>query len=335
MAKEIVLSGMRSSGKLHLGNYLGAAVNFVKMQEDYNCFYFIADWHSLTTRHNPTELKNDVKNVLANYLGVGIDPNKSTIYLQSDLHEIAELYLYINMFATTGELNKTASFKEKIRDKNVTVNAGLLTYPTLMAADILIHRAAYVPVGKDQEQHLEMTRTFANRFNHTYKTNFLPEPKAFNFGADLVKIPSLDGQGKMSKSDANENNAIFLTDTDAEITKKIKRAKTDGGPQKPNSKKPVEIENIFSLMGFVSDISTIKHFENAYNDCSIRYGDLKGQLAEDMVTFISPLREKILDLRNNESYLQKVLEEGKEKAKQSAQATLQGVREIIGLNYFK
>ncbi|MCB0509401.1 MAG: tryptophan--tRNA ligase, partial [Bacteroidetes bacterium] len=208
MSKEIVLSGMRSSGKLHLGNYLGAAVNFVKMQNDYDCFFFIADWHSLTTKHDPKFLQESVKEVLANYLGVGIDPEKSCIYLQSDIPEIAELYLYLNMFAHKGELEKTASFKEKIRASGVSVNAGLLTYPSLMAADILIHRSKYVPVGKDQEQHLEMTRTFANRFNHTYGSDFFPEPHAFNFGTDLVKIPGLDGTGKMSKSDSNENNAI-------------------------------------------------------------------------------------------------------------------------------
>lgn len=335
MSKEIVLSGMRSSGKLHLGNYLGAAVNFVKMQHDYQCFYFIADWHTLTTQHDAPALQESVKEVLSNYLGVGIDPEVATIYLQSDIPEIAELYLYLNMFAHKGELEKTASFKEKIRAKGVTVNAGLLTYPSLMAADILIHRAQYVPVGKDQEQHLEMTRTFANRFNHVYKSDFLPEPKAFNFGSELVKIPGLDGSGKMSKSDTNENNAIFLTDTEEEILKKFKKAKTDAGPTEKNSEMPIEVENLFMLMQHVSSAKTLGQFKEAYKDCSIRYGDLKMQLAKDTNAFLAPIRERIISIRQNEKYLKEVAEFGKEKARKSAQATLEGIRDVMGFNYFK
>jgi len=335
MSKEIVLSGMRSSGKLHLGNYLGAAANFVKMQHEFNCLYFIADWHTLTTNHNANELQASVKEVLSNYLGVGIDPEVATIYLQSDIPEIAELYLYLNMFAHKGELEKTASFKEKIRAKNVSVNAGLLTYPSLMAADILIHRAKYVPVGKDQEQHLEMTRTFAKRFNHVYNTDILPEPQAFNYGTELVKIPGLNGSGKMSKSDANENNAIYLTDDEATITKKFKKAKTAEAPTEKNSEKPIEIENLFLLMSHVSSQETIQQFEDAYNDCSIRYGDLKMQLAKDTNEFLAPIRERIIDIRTNEKYLKEVAELGKEKARKSAKATLDKVRDVMGFNYFK
>lgn len=335
MKKETVLSGMRSSGRLHLGNYLGAAVNFVKMQQDYECYFFIADWHSLTTKHDPNALQESVKDVLSNYIGVGIDPELATIYLQSDIPEIAELYLYLNMFATHGELKKTASFKEKIRDKRVTVNAGLLTYPTLMAADILIHRAQYVPVGKDQEQHLEMTRTFANRFNHTYKSDFLPEPEAFNFGTELVKIPGLDGTGKMSKSDQNEYNAIFLTDSPDAIIKKFKKAKTDGGPQEKNQTMPQEIANLFTIMNYVSSPTIVEQFKSAYNDCTIRYGDLKNQLAQDTIAFLAPIKERIEQIRADEKYLKDVAELGKEKARKSAKATLDGVREIMGFNYFK
>jgi tryptophanyl-tRNA synthetase len=334
MSKEIVLSGMRSSGQLHLGNYLGAAVNFVKMQHDYHCFFFIADWHSLTTKHNPSELQESVKEVLANYLGVGIDPEVATIYLQSDVPEIAELYLYLNMFAHKGELEKTASFKEKIRAKGVSVNAGLLTYPSLMAADILIHRAKYVPVGKDQEQHLEMTRTFANRFNHVYETDFLPEPTAFNYGSELVKIPSLGGEGKMSKSDNNGNNAIFLTDSKESILSKFKKAKTDGGPTVKNQTKPQEIENLFILLKHVSSKETYAEFEESYNNCNIRYGDLKLQLAKDTDLFLAPIRERIISLKENQTFLKEVSEFGKEKARKSAKATLDGVREVMGFNYF-
>lgn len=334
--KKTVLSGMRATGKLHLGNYFGAAINYVKLQEeDLNCFYFIADWHSLTTQHNPALLKQNVKEVLVNYLACGIDPSKSSIYIQSDVKEISELYLYLNMFAHKGELEKTASFKEKIRAKGQSVNAGLLTYPTLMAADILIHRADLVPVGKDQEQHLEMTRTFSNRFNHTYKTDFLPEAQAYNFGNELVKIMSLNGEGKMSKSDGNENNAIFLADEPADILRKIKKAKTGNSPESNNEKKSPAVEGLFELMRLVSKEDTFNFFNENFNNCSIRYGDFKTQLAEDIITYFDPIREKIKELSADDKYLLKVSNDGAEKARINAKATLEGMRELIGINYFK
>lgn len=334
--KKTVLSGMRATGKLHLGNYFGAAINYVKLQEeDLNCFYFIADWHSLTTQHNPALLKQNVKEVLVNYLACGIDPSKSSIYIQSDVKEISELYLYLNMFAHKGELEKTASFKEKARQKGQSLNAGLLTYPSLMAADILIHRADLVPVGKDQEQHLEMTRTFSNRFNHTYKTDFLPEAQAYNFGNELVKIMSLNGEGKMSKSDGNENNAIFLSDEPTEIMKKIKKAKTGNSPETVNEEKSLAVEGLFGLMRLVSKEETFNFFNENFNNCSIRYGDFKTQLAEDISTYFTPIREKIKELSADDKYLLKVSNEGAEKARLNARATLEGMRELIGINYFK
>lgn len=332
--KKTVLSGMRATGKLHLGNYFGAAQNFVKMQNDFNCFYFIADWHTLTTHHNKQALQTNVKEVLTNYFACGLDPEKCTIYLQSSVPEIAELYLYLNMFAHKGELEKTASFKEKARKEGQTLNAGLLTYPSLMAADILIHRADLVPVGKDQEQHLEMTRTFANRFNHVYNTDFLPEPQAYNDGQDLIKVPGLDGSGKMSKSDLNENNAIFLQDDDETIIKKMKKAKTDAGPQTPNQIKPQEIENLFTILKLVSDEETYNFFNEKYNDCTIRYGDFKMQIAADMISYVKPIREKIAYYAANEKLLKEIVEEGATKARKSARATIEGMREIIGMNYF-
>lgn len=169
---ETVVSGIRSTGNLHLGNYFGAIKNFVKMQHEFNCFFFIADYHSLTTHPNPADHHQSVKQVMVEYLACGMDPEVCTLYIQSDLPETAELYLLLNMNAYVGELERVSSFKEKIRQHPDNINAGLLTYPTLMAADILIHKAAKVPVGKDQEQHLEMTRTFGNRFNRLYKNDF-------------------------------------------------------------------------------------------------------------------------------------------------------------------
>ena len=173
---ETVVSGIRSTGNLHLGNYYGAIKNFIQMQDEYNCYFFIADWHSLTTHPTSAEFHQNVRNVVVEYLAAGIDPEKSTIYVQSDVPEITELYLYLNMNAYKGELERSASFKDKIRMHPENVNAGLLTYPVLMAADILIHKATKVPVGKDQQQHLEMARTFGNRFNRLYDHELFPEP---------------------------------------------------------------------------------------------------------------------------------------------------------------
>ena len=211
---DTVLSGIRSTGNLHLGNYYGALRNFIKMQDENNCYFFIADLHSLTTHPDPALLHGNVKNVLVDYLATGIDPEKSVIYVQSDVPQVAELYLYLNMHVYMGELAKTASFKDKARKQPENVNAGLLTYPSLMAADILMHNADKVPVGKDQEQHLEMTRRFARRFNNFYNVEYFKEPVAYNFGQELIKIPGLDGSGKMGKS---EGNCIFLSDSAKEI----------------------------------------------------------------------------------------------------------------------
>lgn len=333
MQKEIVVSGIRSTGNLHLGNYFGAIRNFIKMQHEYNCFFFIADYHSLTTHPVPTDLHNTVKQVLVEYLACGLDPEVSTLYIQSDLPETAELYLLLNMNAYVGELERCTSFKEKIRKQPDNINAGILTYPTLMAADILIHRALKVPVGKDQEQHLEMARQFGNRFNRLYNVDLFPEPYAFNYGTNLVKIPGLDGSGKMGKSEG-EGNAIFLADSPEVIRKKVMRAVTDSGPTQENQTKPEVIENIFTLMKAVSNDETVRYFDEQYNSMKIRYGDLKKQLAEDMIAFTTPLREKIEALSKDESYIQKVARQGAEKARESGAATLREARKAIGIRSF-
>lgn len=330
---ETVVSGIRSTGNLHLGNYFGAIKNFVKMQHEQRCFFFIADYHSLTTHPTPADLHGNVKQVLVEYLAAGIDPNVATIFVQSDVPEVTELYLLLNMNAYLGELERCTSFKEKIRKQTENVNAGLLTYPTLMAADILLHKAAKVPVGKDQEQHLEMTRTFARRFNNMYGVNYFPEPVAYNFGEELIKIPGLDGNGKMGKSEGAAN-AIFLGEEPESIRKKVMRAVTDSGPIVLNSEKPESIQNLFTLMKVVSSPDTVLFFEEQYNNCTVRYGDLKKQLAEDMIIFTSPLREKINDLKSNSELLRKVAHEGAEKARASASQTIKEVREIIGFKRF-
>lgn len=331
MKKEIVVSGIRSTGFLHLGNYFGAIKNYIKMQEEYNCYFFVADYHALTTHPDPKMLCENVHRVLAENIACGLDPEKVALYVQSDVPEIPELYLMLNMLAYKGELEKTASFKEKARTQPENINAGLLTYPSLMAADILIHRATKVPVGKDQEQHLEMARNFAQRFNHRYGELF-PEPYPFNFGNELVKVPSLDGVGKMSKSE-NENATIYLTDSDDLILKKIKKAKTDSGPTEKNSAKPDYIENIFQLMRLVSSEEKLKKYETDFNEAQIRYGDFKNDLAEDMIAFVKPIREKAISILTDKDYLKKIMFEGKEKARASASETLNEARKKIGINY--
>ncbi len=330
--KEIVMSGIRPTGFLHLGNYFGALRNYVRMQEEYECFFMVADLHSLTTHPDTKELKQNVHRVLAENIACGLDPDKVALYCQSHIHETCELYLYLNMLAYKGELEKTTTFKEKVRLQPDNSNAGLLTYPVLQTADIILHRATLVPVGKDQEQHLEMARNFVNRFNHRYGEVF-PEPKAFNYGSALVKVPSLDGTGKMSKSE-NQYATLYLADEDDIIRKKVMKAKTDTGPTETNSPKPDYIENIFLLMRLVSEDGTVKKFSEDYNNCSIRYGDMKKQLAEDMVKFISPIREKVNAILANENYLKQVMEQGAEKAHKSARGTMELVREAMGLKYF-
>lgn len=347
--KKVVVSGIRSTGNLHLGNYFGALNKFVKLQDEYDCRYFIADLHALTTNPDPTQLHASVKDILAEYVAAGLDPEKNIIYVQSDIPEISELYLLLNMHVGIGELMRTASFKDKARKalgitsdseeiekeiignqtNNQRVNAGLLTYPTLMAVDILIHHADFVPVGKDQEQHLELTRRFARRFNSFYKTDYFGEPVNFNFGtAGALKVPGLDGSGKMGKS---EGNCIYLIDDEKTLRKKVMRAVTDEGPKEPNQTPTQPVENLFTLMELVSEPEVVKHYRDSYADCSIRYGDMKKQLAEDMLKVTLPIRQRILDIKDNDEYLSKMVKNGAERAREHASKTLREVREIMGI----
>ena len=301
---ETVVSGIRPTGNLHLGNYYGAVRSFVKMQDEFNCLFFIADWHSLTTSPKPEDIKRSARTIMAEYLACGLDPEKATIYLQSDVKEVLELYLFFNMNTYLGELERVTTFKDKARQQPDNVNAGLLTYPTLMAADILQHRAAKVPVGKDQEQNMEMARKCARRFNNIYGVEYFPEPQNYYFGAQALKVPGLDG------------------------------SVTDAGPQSMNSEKPEVIKNLFTMMSIVSSKETLDYFDEKWNDCTLRYGDMKKQLAEDMVNAISPIRERILEFSAKPEMLDEILAAGGDKARKSAQQTLKDVREIIGFKSF-
>lgn len=352
--KEIVLSGIRATGNLHLGNYFGALRKFVAVQDDYDCNFFIADLHALTTNPDPEQLHANAKSILAEYLAAGLDPDKSTIFVQSDVPEIAEMYLLLNMHVGIGELMRTASFKDKARKAlgigipaddsdeafekeiigaatNKRVNAGLLTYPTLMAVDILIQKATKVPVGKDQLQHLELTRRFARRFNSFYGVDLFPEPTDFDFGGAPVKVPGLDGSGKMGKS---EGNCIYLVDDPKVLRKKVMRAVTDEGPQAPNSPMSEPIANLFTLLELTSKPEIVTEFRNAYADCSIRYGDLKKQIAEDILAITTPIRERVNDIMADDAYLASVVKRGAEKARERAAATLAEMRHIMGIRKF-
>lgn len=328
---ETVVSGIRPTGNLHLGNYFGAVQSFVKMQSEYNCLYFIADWHSLTTHPKPENIQTSTKTILAEYLACGIDPEKATIYIQSDVAETIELYLYLNMNTYIGELSRVTTFKEKARKQPDNVNAGLFTYPTLMAADILQHRAIKVPVGKDQEQNMEMARKCARRFNNIYQAEFFPEPQNFYLSDHAIKVPGLDGSGKMGKS---EGNCIYLCDDEKTLRKKVMRAVTDNGPQEPNSQKPEVIQNLFTLMEIASDKETYNFFNEKWNDCTLRYGDMKKQLAEDLNKTVAPIRERIIEYSANKELLDRVAKMGAEKARESAAKTLSEVRKIIGFKVY-
>ena len=284
-----VVSGIRPTGFLHLGNYFGALRNFVKMQDEYDCFFFVADYHSLTTHPTPDNLYQNARQILVQYLAAGLDPERSTIYFQSDLPQTVELYLFFNMNAYLGELERVTSFKDKVRQNPNNVNAGLLTYPTLMAADILIHKATRVPVGKDQEQHLEMTRTFAQRFNNMYHSEVFPLPQAIGSSTGLVKIPALNGSGKMGKSEG-EASTIFLTDEPAVIRKKIMSAVTDSdGVIKFDEENKPGVSNLLTIYSVFSGCSiedAVAKFEGG------GYGDLKKAAADAVVEKIMPMQEK-------------------------------------------
>lgn len=340
MSKPIVLSGIRSTGHLHLGNYYGALRNFVAMQDAYDCRYFIADYHSLTTQPDPTILNPNVRSILAEYLAAGLDPERCTIYIQSDVPETCEFYTLLNMHAYLGELEKTVSFKEKARKQPENVNAGLLTYPVLMAADILQHRANYVPVGKDQLQHLEMARNFAVRFNHFYHCDLMVEPKPYEASlatedgkpaSEPIKIPGLDGSGKMGKS---EGNCIYINDDDKTVIKKFKKAVTDMTPTEPNSEMSEPIRNLFYFLHLVSSPEVYDQYLAAWNDCSIRYGDLKIQIATDVLRVTAPIRERYNEIYANTDYLNRVAAMGAEKARSYVRATLNEMRQVMGFRKF-
>lgn len=328
MSKKIILSGIQSTGKLTLGNYLGAINNWVQMQEEYDCYYMIANLHSLTIRNDPETLRNNTLKVLAMYVAAGLDPEKNTIFIQSQVKEHAELGWILDCYTYMGELSRMTQFKDKAAKHADNINAGLFTYPALMAADILLYQANLVPVGQDQQQHLEITRDIAERFNKLYgKTFTIPEGY---YGKASAKIMGLqDPTAKMSKSATNPNDVILLEDEPDVIIKKFKKAVTDS-----ENKVRFDPENkpgVSNLMQIYSSITGLKMEEIEKEFEKSGYGDFKTKVAETAVAKLEPIQKKYKELLENKEYLEKIYTEGANRARKLASKTLDEVKERIGI----
>ncbi|MEH8025530.1 tryptophan--tRNA ligase [Gallibacterium anatis] len=329
MSKPIVFSGVQPSGELTIGNYLGALRQWVKMQDDYECLFCVVDLHAITVRQDPVALHKATLDVLALYLACGIDPNKSTIFVQSHVPEHTQLAWVLNCYTYFGEMGRMTQFKDKSARYEGNVSVGLFTYPVLMAADILLYQAKQVPVGDDQKQHLEITRDIAQRFNALYGDIFtIPEvfiPKA---GARVMSL--LDPNKKMSKSDDNSNNVIGLLEDPKAVAKKIKRAVTDS-EEPPRVKFDVEnkpgVSNLLSILSAITEKS-IPELETEFE--GKMYGHLKGAVADEVSAMLTQLQERYYHFRNDEALLNKILHEGAEKARAKAKETLDKVYQAVG-----
>ena len=328
MEKKIILSGIQSTGRLHLGNYLGAIDNWVKMQEEYNCYYMIANSHSLTVRNDPEELKNNTLKIIALYVAAGLDPEKNTIFIQSQVKEHSELAWILNCYTYMGELSRMTQFKDKSAKHADNINAGLFTYPVLMAADILLYKANLVPVGEDQKQHLEITRNIAERFNNIYGGTFvIPDPYIRKSSARIMGLQ--DPTSKMSKSSTNVNDVIFLDDDPDTIIKKFKKAVTDSENvvrfdviNKPG------ISNLMSIYGAITGKNE-KEIEEEFKGKG--YGDFKMAVANAVIEKLKPIQEKYNELLNNPKYIEKIYLDGARKASELASKTIDEVKEKVGL----
>lgn len=328
MSKKIILSGIQSTGKLTLGNYLGAINNWVQMQEEYDCYYMIANLHSLTVRNDPETLRNNTLKVLAMYVAAGLDPEKNTIFIQSQVKEHAELGWILDCYTYMGELSRMTQFKDKAAKHADNINAGLFTYPALMAADILLYQANLVPVGQDQQQHLEITRDIAERFNKLYgKTFTIPEGY---YGKASAKIMGLqDPTAKMSKSATNPNDVILLEDEPDVIIKKFKKAVTDS-----ENKVRFDPENkpgVSNLMQIYSSITGLKMEEIEKEFENSGYGNFKTKVAETVVAKLEPIQKRYKELLENKEYLEKIYTDGANRARKLASKTLDEVKERIGI----
>ena len=325
-----ILSGVQPSGDLHLGNYLGAIKNFVTLQKEYECFFCVVDLHAITVWQDPKVLANKTREVTAAFIASGIDPNKNTIFVQSQAPQHAQLAWLFNCVARMGWLNRMTQFKDKAGKNSENVSVGLFSYPTLMAADILIYLATHVPVGDDQKQHLELTRDIAQKFNNDFKTDLFPIPEPLIFG-EATRVMSLrDGSKKMSKSDPSDYSRIMLTDTAENITQKIKKAKTDPEPL-PSDKSDLgnrpEAENLISIFASLQDTS-IESVVKEY--AGKEFSNFKKDLADLSVSKLEPITNEMNKLMNDVSYIDSILNQGRDKAVAVAEPVLQKTKEIIG-----
>ncbi len=324
--KKVLFSGMQATGSLTLGNYMGALKNWLTLCEEYECFYSVVDLHSITVRQEPAELRKRARNLLTLYIAAGLDPVKNCLYYQSHVSGHCELSWILNCFTYMGELNRMTQFKDKAAKHADNINAGLFTYPVLMAADILLYQADLVPVGKDQLQHLEITRDIAQRFNAIYGDVFtVPEPYIGKTGASIKSLQA--PEKKMSKSDENPNASIYLMDDPDTIMRKFKRAVTDSEAQvryRPEQPGICNLINIYSVCTGKSPEEVEKEFDGR------GYGDFKTAVGEAVVSVLKPLQERYADLSRNKDYIDSVIKNNAEKANHYATKTLRKVQKKVG-----
>ncbi len=325
-----ILSGVQPSGDLHLGNYLGAIKNFVALQEEYECFFCVVDLHAITVWQDPKVLANKTREVTAAFIASGIDPKKNNIFVQSQIPQHAQLAWLFNCIARMGWLNRMTQFKDKAGKNSENVSVGLFSYPTLMAADILIYLATHVPVGDDQKQHLELTRDIAQKFNNDFKTDFFPIPEPLIFGQATRVMSLRDGSKKMSKSDSSDYSRIMLTDTADNIAQKIKKAKTDPQPlpsSKEDLEKRPEAENLISIFASLQN-SSIENVISEY--AGKEFSDFKKDLIDLSVSKLGPITTEMNKLMTDTSYIDSILNDGKDRAINVAEPVLRKTKEIIG-----
>ncbi len=324
--KKIIFSGVQPSGKLTLGNYLGAIKNWVDLQNEYNAIFCVVDMHSITVRQEPAKLRAQTLEVLAQYIACGIDPQKSTVFIQSHVRQHAELAWALNCYTMFGELSRMTQFKDKSAKNADNINAGLFTYPTLMAADILLYQTDLVPVGVDQKQHVEICRDIANRFNGLYSDTFkIPEPFIPKVGAKIMSLQ--EPSKKMSKSDENINSFVLLSDKDEDIMRKFKRAVTDSEARVYFGEDNLGIQNLMSIYS----VCTGKSLAEIENEFAGRgYGDFKPAVGEAVCEVVRPIREKTEELLKDKAYLESIYKEGAERASYMAEKTLRKVYKKVG-----
>lgn len=328
MEKKTILSGIQATGNLTLGNYLGALNNWVEMQDEYDCYYMIADLHTLTIRTNPEELRNNTLKLIALYIAAGLDPDKNTIFIQSHVPEHTQLSWVLNCYTYMGELNRMTQFKDKSAKHADNINSGLFTYPVLMAADILVYNADLVPVGEDQKQHLEITRDIAERFNSLYGDTFtIPDAYIGKVGARIMGLQN--PTAKMSKSAQDPMDKILLTDTAEEITKKFKKAVTDSeNCVKYDKENKPGVSNLMTIYSIIKN-KTMDEIEKEFADKG--YGDFKTAVAQAVISRLQPIQQKYNELLQNPQKLQEIYEKGDQKARKRASKILEDVYKKIGL----